>query len=171
MAGSSSGCNSGHGNNMDISQVSNNQVADVSKIDTSTIKYQIVDGTMRMFEQVGAKAAAGIKSETAAGDSSTAAATNSTEKGGLRAFHWEKATDDQVADYNKTAEQGNGKTGQSGNGKVSQQNGFGKVDGQSANAHCGNGKVTGQTANPGTHTTANGSDLWVKHYDDSIKAA
>jgi hypothetical protein len=154
MTASSSSGNSNSRNQIDVGQVGNNELVDITKVDHSNVHYFVVDGKLRMFEQVGANVAAGIQSEdTSNGTSST---SNSEANGKLRAFHWEKATDDQAADYN-SVNQGNGKVGsQSGNGKVAAQSNNGKVSNQSTNS---------------SFTSSNNDNLYVKHYDDSIKAA
>jgi hypothetical protein len=153
MTASSSSGNGG--NMMDVSQVANNQLVDVSKVDHSNVKYLVVDGQVRMFEQIGASAAAGIKSENSSSGSNSSA--SSADNSGLRAFHWEKATDDQAAEYNRNMNQGNGKTGQSSNGKVGMQS--------------SNGKVTGVSNNTNSFFGSGNNNLYVKHYDESIKAA
>jgi hypothetical protein len=157
MTASSSSGNSNSANQIDVGQVGNNQLVDITKVDQSNVKYFVVDGKLQMFEQVGANVAAGIQSEATSNGANSSTSSKSEATAKLRAFHWEKATDDQAAEYNKSTNQGSGKVGaQSGNSKVAAQS--------------SNGKVTNQSSNS-LFTSSNNNNLYVKHYDDSIKAA
>jgi hypothetical protein len=170
MTASSSGGHHSNGYTMDVGQVSNNQLVDITKVDQSNVKYFVVDGKLRMFEQVGAKAADAIRKENGSmGATDTArkaakeAKENTTEAAtankNLREFHWEKASDDVVASYNRNQAEGMG---------------MGKVTGQSRNDKvCGNnsnGKTQHQ-AYQNQATASNNQNLFVKHYDDVRKAA